>query len=146
MGIIDKIKKKPTAGKVSQKETKNVPAKKKATSAAKKTVAKKVAPAKKTSVLRSTAARVLVRPMLSEKTTMQEAAGQYTFVVTPDATKPAIKRAIKEVYGVAPRRVNIINVEGKKKRFGRFIGRRSDWKKAIVSLPKGKTIQIHEGV
>ncbi len=146
MGIIDKMKKKPAEGDAPKAATKKAPTKKKAVT--KKAATEKKAPAPKatTRTPRATAARVLVRPMLSEKTTMQEAQGQYTFVVTADATKPAIKRAVEEVYGVAPTRVNIINVEGKKKRFGRFIGRRSDWKKAIVRMPKGKTIQIHEGV
>lgn len=135
MGIIDKMKKKSVDEQTAEVAEKKVaPAKKTASST------------KKGNAPRSTTTRVLIRPMLSEKTTHQEAQGQYTFVVTADATKPAIKRAVKEVYGVEPQRVNIINVEGKTQRFGRFTGRRRDWKKAIVSLPKGKTIHIHEGV
>ena len=62
------------------------------------------------------------------------------------ATKDAIKKAIKDVYGIKPRRVNVIHTDGKNVRFGRFKGRRSDYKKAIVTLPKGQKIEIHEGV
>jgi large subunit ribosomal protein L23 len=138
MGILNKIKsKKDDETTVPAGDSVKEPKSKK-----KATPAKKKAPV---SSLKSVP-QVLVRPMLSEKTTRQEAQGQYTFVVTADATKPEVKRAIKQIYGVEPRRVNIINVEGKKKQFGRFTGRRSDWKKAIIMLPKGQNIQIHEGV
>ena len=75
-----------------------------------------------------------------------ELQGQYTFYVSNDATKIDVKRAITEVYGVVPTRVHILNTDGKNVRFGRFIGRRTHTKKAIVTLPKGKTIAIHEGV
>jgi len=54
--------------------------------------------------------------------------------------------AVEELYGTKPERVNVINVQGKVMRFGRSMGRRSDFKKAIVTLPSGKTINLHEGV
>jgi len=140
MGILDKMKRNTKdegdAPLVDATPVANTAAKKKK-SAVKKAV---------TGASHGNAGHVLVRPMLSEKTTQQESEGQYTFVVTADATKPAIMRAVAEIYGVQPRRVNIINVEGKRKQFGRFVGKRSDWKKAIISLPKGQKIQIHEGV
>lgn len=106
----------------------------------------KKAPTASAGMRDSVAHTVLLRPMLSEKTTGQEAQGQYTFVVERGATKDAIKQAVKDVYGVSPSRVNVIHVDGKLKRFGRFTGRRSDFKKAIVTLPKGQKIEIHEGV
>lgn len=90
--------------------------------------------------------QILVRPLLSEKTTMLESSGQYSFHVTPQANKIEVKKAIVSVYGVQPTRVNIVNVEGKKKRSGKIAGRRMDWKKAIVTLKKGDKIDIHEGV
>lgn len=75
-----------------------------------------------------------------------EMLGQYTFYVATTATKIDVKRAIAEVYGVVPVRVHMLNTDGKTVRFGRFTGRRAHTKKAIVTLPKGKTISIHEGV
>lgn len=109
---------------------------------------KDVAPAEKTVAVKKTgnAYRVLLRPHLSEKAVARESGGTYTFVVHPSATKHAVQDAVLRVYGVAPARVRMMNMEGKIRRFGRMTGRRSDWKKAIVTLPKGKTISIHEGV
>ncbi len=92
------------------------------------------------------AKRVLIRPMLSEKMSKQEAMGQYTFKVTRDATKIDVKNAVHAIYGEMPAKVNIIHTDGKVVRFGRRTGRRSATKKAIVFLPKGKTMSIHEGV
>lgn len=89
---------------------------------------------------------VLLRPVLSEKTTGQEAQSQYTFVVERGATKDAIKQAFRQIYGIKPKRVNVIHTDGRNVRFGRFKGKRSAVKKAIISLPKGQKIEIHEGV
>jgi large subunit ribosomal protein L23 len=94
----------------------------------------------------SAISKVLVRPLVSEKAAHGEAGGKYTFVVTKNANKIEVKKAVKDLYGVMPVRVSVINIEGKRKRFGRIKGKRSDWKKATVTLPKGKTIGIHEGV
>lgn len=130
MGILDKVKKDAAA---------KVPAK----------VDASKAPAKKTTATAKvvTASNgVILHPVLSEKSTMQEAGGQYTFVVSADASKVDVKKDVEALYGVLPVRVNMINVEGKRVRFGRYKGRRSDRKKAIVTLPKGKKIDIHEGV
>lgn len=90
--------------------------------------------------------RVLVRPLLSEKSVRHEAMGTYTFVVVKTATKPAIKAAVEKVYGIRPVNVRIAHVDGKDVRFGNTMGRRNEWKKAMVTLPKGKSISIHEGV
>lgn len=90
--------------------------------------------------------RVLVRPLLSEKSARGEKHGQYTFAVDMKATKTEIIRAIEQVYGVKPVSVRTIVTEGKIARFGNTTGRRKDWKKAIVTLPAGQTISIHTGV
>ncbi|MFA6427576.1 MAG: 50S ribosomal protein L23 [Candidatus Magasanikbacteria bacterium] len=115
----------------------------------KKTV-KKSDVSKKEEVLRNTKAsnayRVIVRPQISEKATMNEALNKYTFVVNIQATKEDIKRAIVSLYGVKPLTIRTINREGKPARFGSTRGRRSDWKKAVVTLPKGSVIKAHEGV
>lgn len=91
------------------------------------------------------AARVLVRPMVTEKGTELNASGKYLFAVAMTANKIEVAKAVENLYGVKPVKVNIIKMEGKRK--GQKIsGRRKDWKKAVVSLPKGKTIDVYEGV
>lgn len=94
----------------------------------------------------SNAYRVLIRPFVSEKATDAERTGRYTFVVHRDANKTEIKHAIEAVYGVRPKQVRTMQMDGKEVRFGTRFGRRADWKKAIAVMPKGKTINIHEGV
>ena len=89
---------------------------------------------------------VIVRPLVTEKSAILSSANTYVFVVTKNANRIAVRSAIKQMYGITPVRVNIQNVPGKWVRFGRSQGKRSDWKKALVTLPKGKTINVHEGV
>ncbi len=110
-----------------------------------KSVVSETVEAKKTGRSGS-AYRVLVRPLVSEKAAHAEIKGVYTFVVTKDATKTQVMAAVEQVYGVRPAQVRTVNVEGKEVRFGRTVGRRKDWKKAIVTLPAGQTISIHTGV
>lgn len=93
-----------------------------------------------------TADKILIRPLVTEKSAVAQSHNKYGFVVERSATGAAVKRAIAEAYGVTPVKVNLINASGKWVRFGRNMGRRSDFKKAIVTLPKGKSIAIHEGV
>ena len=102
--------------------------------------------AKKSTARISNAYRVLIRPLISEKASHQQVNNQYFFAVAIDANKIEVAKAVKDVYGVAPIKVNMIRNEGKVRRFGRVSGKRKDWKKAIVSLPKGKTISLYEGV
>lgn len=90
--------------------------------------------------------KILIKPLVSEKASEASKLNQYIFVVNKKANKPEVKKAIEAVYGIKPIKVNIINTQGKKVRFGRFSGKRKDWKKAIVTLPKGKSIQIYEGI
>lgn len=88
----------------------------------------------------------IIRPIVSEKSLLHEGRGQYTFQVAGNATKIEVKQAVEELYGVRPAKVRMMNMPGKEVRFGRRIGRRSEWKKAVVMLPAGKSIHIHEGV
>lgn len=90
--------------------------------------------------------RVLVKPLVTEKTTNLVADGQYVFAVAIDANKIDVAKAIEGLYGVKPIKVNMARLEGKAKRVGGHRGRRRDWKKAIVNLPAGKTIDVYEGV
>lgn len=90
--------------------------------------------------------RILVKPLITEKATNLGAENKYVFVVSRDANKIAVAKAVKAVYGVKPVKVNLINVAGKKVTRGRIHGCRRDWRKAIVTLAKGETIKIYEGV
>lgn len=99
--------------------------------------------ASKTPVL---AYRVLVRPLVTEKSSIGAGSGKYTFEVAVDANKIEVAKAIEEVYGVKPESVNVINMGGKTVRRGRLSGRRKDWRKAVVTLPAGKSIDVYEGV
>lgn len=92
------------------------------------------------------AGKVLVRPLVTEKATNLVAAGQYAFVVSPQANKIDVAKAVRAAYGVEPVAVNIISVKGKRVSRGRIQGQRKDWKKAIVTLAKGQTIKLYEGV
>jgi large subunit ribosomal protein L23 len=107
---------------------------------------KKAAEKKGSDTSISQAYRVLVKPLISEKASHMQVLNQYFFAVALDANRIEVARAIKAVYGIAPIKVNIIRSEGKTRRFGRTTGRRKDWKKAMVVLPKGKTISLYEGV
>ncbi len=91
-------------------------------------------------------ANVLIKPAVTEKAGTLNELNQYVFVVDKGANKITIAKAVEAFYGVKPVAVNVINVPGKKVVHGRTKGQRSDWKKAIVTLPAGKTIAIYEGV
>jgi len=90
--------------------------------------------------------QVLLAPQVSEKSTfVGEKNNQYVFRVTADATKPEIKAAVELMFKTKVKSVQVTNVKGKEKRFGRFEGRRRNWKKAYVSLmpgPDGKKQEI----
>jgi large subunit ribosomal protein L23 len=90
--------------------------------------------------------QVLLAPQVSEKSTfVGEQNNQYVFRVLADATKPEIKAAVELMFKIKVKSVQTSNVKGKEKRFGRFVGRRSGWKKAYVSLmpgPDGKKQEI----
>ncbi|MFH0951704.1 MAG: 50S ribosomal protein L23 [Patescibacteria group bacterium] len=85
---------------------------------------------------------VLIRPLVTEK--MSTYPGRYAFAVHPDANRSMVKRAINDLYGIKPVKVNISNLSGKKVRYGRSTGRTKSWKKAVVTLPTGKTIEVFE--
>ena len=90
--------------------------------------------------------RVLVKPMITEKATNLGSTNQYVFMVDIDTNKIEVGKAIQEIYGVKPVSVNIIKVKGKKVNRGRIVGKRKDFKKAVVTLKKGDTISVYEGV
>ncbi|HEY5998876.1 MAG TPA: 50S ribosomal protein L23 [bacterium] len=86
-------------------------------------------------------------PLLTEKChDLKERHNQVAFRVDRDATKSDIKAAVEKVFKAKVAAVNVVNVAGKEKRLGKNVGRRSDWKKAIVTLKPGEKIEIIEGV
>jgi large subunit ribosomal protein L23 len=91
--------------------------------------------------------QIIIEPIVTEKSTIgKEMHNRYTFRVLPSATKPQIAKAVAEIFDVTVLEVRTIKMEGKVKRLGRNIGRRSAWKKAIVTLKEGDSVDFFEGV
>ena len=90
--------------------------------------------------------RIIRKPLLTEKGyDIKEKHNQVAFQVEKDANKVQIKKAVEEIFKVKVKKVNVMNRAGKKKRLGRNMGRRADWKKAVVTLMPGENIEIIEG-
>ncbi len=90
---------------------------------------------------------IVRRAMISEKgTQLREKQNGYLFEVSRDANKIEIKRAIESIFSVKVDAVRTMRVHGKPKRQGRYAGHRPDWKKALVTLKKGQTIELFEQV
>ena len=90
--------------------------------------------------------QVLLAPIVSEKSTfVADKGNQYVFRVASDATKPEIKAAVELMFKTQVKSVSVLNVRGKEKRSGRFVGRRNHWKKAYVALQAGQEINFAEG-
>lgn len=88
-------------------------------------------------------ANVLTAPIISEKSANAADLGnQYVFKVQNAATKLQVKQAVELMFGVKVDSVRVLNVKGKVKRFGRNLGKRSDWKKAYVKLQAGHSIEL----
>lgn len=132
-----KSEKKSEAAAVSMKELYAAAPIKKSKGAALKT---------KKSADHETSYRTLVKPLITEKATNLGSENKYVFVVAREANKIKVAKAIEATYGVKPVAVNILNIPGKVVTRGRIKGQRSDWRKAIVTLAKGETIKIYEGV
>jgi len=91
------------------------------------------------------ASQVILTPIVSEKSYEASTRGRYTFKVHPDAHKTQIRQAVEELFSVKVESVNVIKVQAKPKRRGAFRGTRPGWKKAVVQLRAGDTIEIFEG-
>lgn len=89
---------------------------------------------------------IISRPHVTEKTTMGSEHGQVTFIVPKTATKPHIKQAVEALFDVKVKAVNTLIQKGKTKRFRGMAGKRSDMKKAIISLEDGQVIDMETGV
>lgn len=143
MGILEKFKSKKEqelSGDIVE-DTKVVKETTETDGAKKKPAAKKTA-----KVIPADLSGIVLRPLVTEKAAIVAHGGQYTFVVATKANRVQVKSAIRAMYGILPESVNIMCMRGKAVRFGRSNGQRASWKKAIVTLPKGKTIDVYEGV
>ena len=89
---------------------------------------------------------IIVAPVITEKSQRISEANQVVFRVRGDASKPEIKQAVEGLFNVKVTAVNTLNVKGKVKRFRGTVGRRSDWKKAIVTLAAGQSIDVTTGI
>ena len=89
---------------------------------------------------------VLLRPMITEKSTIMADLGKYSFQVAPKANKIQIKEAVQKTFGVTVEDVNITRLRGKVKRYGPRFKKRPDIKKAVVTLKSGDRIQLIEGL
>ena len=134
--------------KDKKEEEAKKPAKQAAPKAAKKETSetKDVASVKPVASEQAHAFRVLRRALVTEKGTELSSQNVVLFSVHPEANKKQIKQAVFEAYGIRPASVRTMRIQGKKRRFGRTLGQRSDWKKAMVTLPEGQSISVHDAV
>ena len=88
---------------------------------------------------------VLLAPVVSEKSYSLIGDNKYSFRIHPDAHKTQVRQAVEQLFDVHVERVNIVKVQSKPKRRGLFKGTRQGWKKAIVQVREGETIEIFEG-
>jgi large subunit ribosomal protein L23 len=89
---------------------------------------------------------VIVRPVITEKSTAASEHNKVIFIVVPDATKPQIKAAVESLFKVKVTAVNTLNRKGKNRRFRGIKGRTSDTKRAIVTLAEGQRIDVTTGL
>lgn len=101
---------------------------------------------KKTNNITAKMYDTLVRPVITEKSMISSEAGKVTFLVPLDATKDDVKAAVETIFNVKVNKVNTIRQFGKEKRFKGFVGQRSDYKKAVVTLADGQNIDVTTGI
>lgn len=90
---------------------------------------------------------IIIKPIITERSMEDMEEKKYTFKVDKRANKVEIRNAVEEIFNVKVSKVSTMNMQGKKKRMGRFEGKRADWKKAIVQLTEdSKGIEFFEGV
>ncbi|WKY48436.1 50S ribosomal protein L23 [Eubacteriaceae bacterium ES3] len=90
---------------------------------------------------------IIIKPIITERSMMDAEDKKFTFKVDKRANKIEIRNAVEAIFDVKVEKVTTMNMKGKVKRTGRFVGKRADWKKAVVKLtPESKGIQFFEGV
>ncbi len=85
---------------------------------------------------------IIISPIVTEKTNLQSSENKFTFKIKDFATKIDVEKAVKEIFGVDVIKINIVNTKGKTKRFRGRIGKKSNIKKAIVTMKKGQQIDL----
>jgi large subunit ribosomal protein L23 len=151
MGLFNKFKKTDSEAEATEsvqpeeKKAAEVPAEKKEEIKAEKPLLKAKA-GKSKGKKDSMTSKVLIRPLVTEKVTDLASQGKYGFEVGRRSNKIEIMKAVENAYGVRPTKVSVINVAGKKVRYGKVSGTTKNWKKAIVTLKKGDKIEMFEGV
>ncbi len=85
---------------------------------------------------------IIIAPVITEKSMANRQNNVYTFKVAKDATKTDIKKAVEEAFKVSVKSVNTLNTKSKRRRVGRYSGRTKTYKKAIVTLESGSSIEI----
>ena len=94
-----------------------------------------------------TAYDIIIKPVITEQSMEATEEKKYVFQVAIDANKIEVKKAVEEIFGVKVEKVNTIRMDGKEKRMGVHVGRRANWKKAMVKLTAdSKTIEFFEGM
>jgi large subunit ribosomal protein L23 len=93
----------------------------------------------------SLAYRYLIEPWITEKSHLQMSANKYIFKVAKNSDKKKVATAIEGLYGVEVVAVNIVNIPSKTRRYGKSVGKKSGYKKAIATLKEGDKIEIFEG-
>ncbi|MDR1470051.1 MAG: 50S ribosomal protein L23 [Spirochaetaceae bacterium] len=88
---------------------------------------------------------IIIRPIVTEKSSALMEQNKYTFEVHKSANKIQIRQAVEQVFKVKVLSVNTMNVSAKPKRMGAFLGKTRSWKKAVVTLPEGQRIEFFEG-
>lgn len=85
---------------------------------------------------------IILAPVITEKSMLERANNVYTFKCVKDATKDEIKRAVEEAFGVSVKSINTLNTKSKRRRVGRYAGKTKTYKKAIVTLKDGSSIDL----
>ncbi|MDR1616367.1 MAG: 50S ribosomal protein L23 [Syntrophomonadaceae bacterium] len=89
---------------------------------------------------------VIIRPLVTEKSMNLLEENKYTFIVGKRSNKTEIKNAIEKIFKVTVEKVSTMNVKGKPKKMGRFVGKKPDYKKAIVKVRSGEKIRIFDNI
>ena len=143
MAILDRFRKKEDEKKQQAVQSSAAKkAEKQAVKAEKKSAKGKKAAASQKQVAPVAGSAVILHPVITEKSTVT---GTYIFAVAPSANKTEVKKEVTRLYGVTPKNVRVMNVKGKSVRWGTREGKRKDWKKAVVRLAQGETIDVYQG-
>lgn len=103
-------------------------------------------PAKAKAAVSDVVYGIIRTPVVTEKSTLQGQYNKVSFKVSVDATKTEVKDAVESIWGVKVTNVNTIRMQGKVKRFRGYLGRRNEFKKAVVTLAEGQTIDVMGGI